>query len=134
MSESKSLKNVRTAAAPEVDNVSDKSVAKPSGSTLEVVDARGRKIIVKKLNALEKMRLSKAMGSDGATNLAYATYATMAASVVSIDGEAEAFPMTARAIEALVAQLDDDGLEAVREGVYELNGIENIDETVDRAK
>lgn len=133
------VKNVRTGPAQDSApaDVADAPAApkvSKSGSTMEVTDTRGRKIVVKKLNALEKMRLAKVMGPDGVTNPSYSAYATIAASVISIDGEHEPFPMTTRALEAMVTQLDDEGLEAATSGVYELNGISSDELDLARAK
>ncbi len=126
------VKNVRTGAA-EAGDTSAQSVAKAKNQT-EVTDDRGRKIGVKRLNALEKMRLSKIAGPDGASNPTYFGYVILAASVVSIDGEPEVFPMTSRAVEALISQLDDDGLSAVSGAVAELSGGLSPAEEAEHAK
>lgn len=126
------VKNVRTSAA-QASEAPGQASAK-SSNHIEVTDANGRKIGVKRLNALEKMRLSKIAGSEGASNPTYFGYVILAASVVSIDGEPEVFPMTARAVEALISQLDDDGLAAVSTAVAELNGSGNEAEEVEHAK
>ncbi len=126
------VKNVRTGSA-EAGDTSPQPVAKAKNQT-EVTDATGRKIVVKRLNALEKMRLSKIAGSEGASNPAYFGYVILAASVVSIDGEPEAFPMTSRAVEALISQLDDDGLSAVSGAVAELTGLSSPAEEAEHAK
>lgn len=110
------VQNVRTSAAS-----ADAPNTKNADGSIQVIDARGRAIVVKKLTALDKMRLTRIAGADGSMNQAYMGYALMAASVVSIGGEPEPFPKSIQAIEALVAQLDDDGLEAIGGAVSELN-------------
>lgn len=124
------IKNVRTSSASE----SAAPEPKMRGNTMEVTDSRGRVIVVKKLNGLEKMRLSRVVGADGAVNQAYFGYALLAASVISIDGEPEVFPMTIRAVEAMVSQLDDDGLDVVGQAVGELNGVTTQREDIEAAK
>lgn len=124
------VKNVRTSAAP----AKDAPTAKYAAGNIEVTDARGRVIVVKKLNALDKMRLSRLVGADGAINQAYFGYALLAASVVSIDGDPEPFPKSIQAVEAMVSQLDDDGLDAIGGAVGELNGGGTMAEDLAAAK
>lgn len=126
------VKNVRTSAAEGGDTPSQ-AVARAKNQ-VEVTDAGGRTIVVKRLNALEKMRLSKIAGAEGASNPTYFGYVILAASVVSINGEPEVFPMTARAVEALISQLDDDGLSVVSNAVAELSGGASPAEEAEHAK
>lgn len=127
MSDAK-LKNVRTTAAAQAP------AAKPAGGNIEVTDKRGRAIVVKRLNALDKMRLSRLVGAEGSVNQAYFGYAMMAASVVSIDGDPEPFPQSLLAIESMVSQLDDDGMDAVSDAFVQLNGGGTLAEDVASAK
>jgi hypothetical protein len=124
--------NVRTTAQSDNAQNSAPAAKNVKLNITEVVDVLGRKIVVKKLNALEKMRLTKLAGSDS-DNAGYSSYIMLAASVVSIDDEPENFPMTIRAVESMVSQLGDEGLEAVGEAAMELNGI-NIEEGIAHAK
>jgi hypothetical protein len=126
------LKNLRTGAAQSGDTPAQ--AVRTVSNQVEVTDKSGRRIVVRRLNALEKMRLSKIAGADGAANPTYFGYVILAASVASINGEPEEFPMTPRAIEALISQLDDDGLAAVSEGVAELNGATTPAEEAEHAK
>jgi hypothetical protein len=126
------LKNVRSGAAQANDT--PKQVVAAAKNQVEVTDKSGRKIVVRRLNGLEKMRLSKIAGADGAGNTTYFGYVILAASVASIDGEPEEFPMTVRAVEALISQLDDDGLTAVSSAVAEMNGVTTPAEEVEHAK
>ncbi|MFL9904216.1 hypothetical protein PQR71_39865 [Paraburkholderia fungorum] len=131
MTEAK-LKNVRTSAAQGGEMPAQ--TVRVAANQVEVTDKNGRRIVVRRLNALEKMRLSKIAGADGAGNPTYFGYVILAASVVSINGEPEEFPMTARAVEALISQLDDDGLAVVSNAVAELGGATNPAEEVEHAK
>jgi hypothetical protein len=121
MSEPK-IKNVRTGPAPKSDETAlDKTKLRSN----ETVDVNGRKIVVRRLDALQKMRLTKLGGADS-NNIGYMTYVMLAAAVESIDDNPEPFPQTMRAVEAIVAQLGEEGLEAVALAMGELNGI-NLD-------
>jgi hypothetical protein len=133
----KKLSNVRSGAAEveaEPGSASaSASAAKAKPNQIDTLDELGRRIVVKRLNALEKMRLTRLAGADSG-NAGYASYLMLAASLVSIDGEPEAFPQTIRAVEAIVAQLGDEGLEVVGRAALELNGIASEQEDRDRAK
>lgn len=78
-------------------------------------DTRGRTIGVKKMNALQRMRLFKLIGADGATNPQYVGYAILAASAVSLNGAAMGAGDVGSLIELehRVQILDDDGLDAI---------------------
>jgi hypothetical protein len=82
-------------------------------ATVTVADARGRQIEVKKLKPLDILRLTEMVGADNALNQPYLGYATLVASVVSIDGIPTPPLSSKRALEGLIQQLDDDGLNAV---------------------
>jgi hypothetical protein len=79
----------------------------------EVVDAAGRRVAVRTLNALDKLRLFKAVGADLAQNAPYLGMAMLAWSVTMIDGVPAPSPTTEAQVEALVARLGDDGLDAI---------------------
>lgn len=96
-----------------------------------VTDARGRQITIKKLSALDRMHLFKAVGPDNARNQMYLGYATLARAVVAINGEPEPPPGTEKMIENLVARLDDDGLNAIGEGYAKHYGVSDSGESGD---
>jgi len=79
------------------------------------------------------MRLAKLAGTESA-NVGYMGYVVTAASVAAIDDEPEEFPMSIRAVEAMIEQLGDEGLEVVGEAVAELNGVELDADALERAK
>ena len=89
--------------------------------TANVVDRRGRTIKIKKLSALDRMRLFKAVGAEDSENRLFMSYASAAAAVTEFEGLA--VPPVANQIQlsALVARLDEDGLEAVVNGLVALN-------------
>lgn len=89
-----------------------------ANATATVNDKRGRQIIIKKLNALDRMRIAELVGPENVKNDVYFGYALFAYYVVSIDG----LPRprgTKLQIESTVQLLDEDGLLAVAGGVKE---------------
>jgi hypothetical protein len=93
------------------------AVVKAANETVTVIDARGRKIEIRKMRTLDRMRLFEVVGSDNAKNEQYFGYAALAWSVVSIDGEPIGRLTTKMQIEAVVQRLDDDGFLAVATGM-----------------
>ena len=81
---------------------------------VEISDARGRRLVVKKLKAIARMRLMKILGAEGSSNPNYAAYAILAASCIKINDVPYAeFAGSLLEIEAKVTTLDDDGLDAI---------------------
>ena len=66
---------------------------------------------------LETLRLYKALGPELAVNGPYMNAARIAASVTMIDDVPVPFPTSESAIETLLHQLDEDGVEAVALGI-----------------
>lgn len=83
----------------------------------EIIDARARVIKLKKPGVLAQYRLVETLG-DSASNQVYMGMVLPLIYIASIDG----VPTNARnkmQIEALIQQLDEDGIKAVMEGVQE---------------
>jgi hypothetical protein len=76
-------------------------------------DANGRKITFRRLGALDRARLFKAIGPAQASNAPYVGMAMLAASVTQVDEWPAPFPTRDSEIEMLIARLGDEGLEAV---------------------
>jgi hypothetical protein len=112
-------------AAAEAINTVDKS-PKRGVNVHYVTDDQGRRIGVKIINALESMRLSRAAGKDS-QNTTWMMYATVAASVVSIDGEEVPSPRSISEIEAIIQRLDNSGVMAVAEGLKEMAGVRDTE-------
>jgi hypothetical protein len=89
--------------------------------TATVVDSRGRMIKIKKLSALDRMRLFKAMGAVHAENRMAAAYASAASAVTELEGLLVPPPMNEMQLDAIVGRLDEDGLEAVVNGLAALS-------------
>ena len=79
----------------------------------EVTDALGRRLALRRLTALDKLRLFKAAGPQLAQNQPWLGMALLAASVAAIDDIPVPSPANEAQIEALVAKLGDDGINAV---------------------
>jgi hypothetical protein len=95
---------------------------------VEVTDTLGRIIRIRKLNALDRMRLLEAIGSSGAEIPQYVGYSVLAASVVAINGALESPPRSKKEIEYLVQRLDDPGLNAVAKAYQEHYGVGGEDD------
>lgn len=106
---------VAVAAAP--DGV---AITRIDDKTATVRDVQGRTLRVKRLSAVEKMRLAKALGEFN-TNELYANYGWIAAAVREIDGLPVVFPMNNLQLEATVQRLDDDGMDAAMRAVFAVN-------------
>lgn len=83
---------------------------------VQVTDAQGRKITLKRPGVLAQYRLVELLG-DTAKNEVYMGMVLPLIFVTSIDDEAVAQPTTKRQVEALIQRLSDDGVKAVMEGV-----------------
>ncbi len=90
-------------------------------SERSVTDALGRVLAVKRLSALERLRVYKAAGADLAMNRMWMGSAFVAASVVSIDGTPCPVAVNEAMLEAQVGRLGDEGLAAANAAVTELD-------------
>jgi hypothetical protein len=82
-------------------------------SAPEATDAQGRRLTLRRLTALDKLRLFKAAGPELARNQSWLGMALLAASVAAIDDIPVPQPASEGQIEAMVARLGDDGIDAV---------------------
>ena len=82
-------------------------------SVPDAVDAEGRVLSLRRLSALDKLRLFKAAGPVLAHNQPWLGLAILAASVTAIDGVPVPLPSTEAHVEAMVARLGDHGLSAI---------------------
>ncbi len=78
-----------------------------------VTDSEGRVLTLRRLTALDKLRLFKAAGPTLAHNHLWLGMATLACAVIAIDDVPVPPPANEAQIEALVARLGDPGLNAV---------------------
>ncbi len=82
-------------------------------ATFATRDAEGRELTLRRMTALDRLRLFKAIGPVLAQNNPYLGMAMLAASVSAIDTVPVPAPVTEGQIEALVARLGDHGIAAV---------------------
>ena len=78
-----------------------------------ITDATGRRIALRRLTALDKLRLFKAAGSELSQNQPWLGMAVLACSVTSIDDVPVPPPMTEQQIESMISRLGDAGVAAV---------------------
>lgn len=84
-----------------------------------VTDAQGRRIVLRRLNALDKLRLFKAAGPVLAQNQPWLGMAVLACSVAAIDDVPVPAPVTEAQIEATIVRLGDAGIEAIAAALSE---------------
>jgi len=82
-------------------------------TTETVQDAAGRSLSLRRLNALDKLRLFKAAGPVLAQNPLWLGMATLACAVIEIDGIPIPSAINEAQIEALVGKLGDTGIAAI---------------------
>ena len=83
----------------------------------EVVDSRGRLLMLRRLSVLDRLRLFEAAGAELSRNDRWLGLAVLAASVAAIDGVPVPMPASKAGLEAAVQRLDEAGLAAVAAGL-----------------
>lgn len=78
-----------------------------------ITDARGRKLTIRNLNALDQTRLLRAVGPAQAGNQPYFHMVECAAMVANIDDVPCLLPTNERQIDAAIGRLDDEGMAAI---------------------
>lgn len=84
---------------------------------ISTTDAAGRTLSVRRLDALDRLRLFKTLGPSLSLNTAYLGMALIAVAVASIDGVPIPPPVTEEQLESLVRRLGDDGIAAVADAL-----------------
>jgi hypothetical protein len=87
-------------------------IIRNANKTGTVTDALGRVITVKKLSALDRMRLFAFAGPELSTNEPWIGMAALAFAVTGVGDDQNVRPNSLRELEAHVERLGDDGLEA----------------------
>lgn len=100
---------------------------------VEVKDARGRTITLKRPGVLAQYRMIEMLG-DTSKNEVYVAMCAPLLFIRGIDGVPQANPQTKIQLEALIQQLDDDGVSAVMKGVTENFGETLPEAAADTAK
>jgi hypothetical protein len=94
-----------------------RQIVSNANRTIDVRDDLGRTLTIRRINALDRLRLLKAAGADLSQNDAWLNMAALAASVVTMDGVPRVTPLNEHQVETAVAELGDSGLRAAAEGL-----------------
>jgi hypothetical protein len=78
-----------------------------------VVDARGRRIALRRVGVVEQLRLFKALGPELSENRAYFGLARLAAAIAMIDDVPLPFPASEAGVETVLDRLGEEGVAAV---------------------
>ena len=86
-----------------------------AGASVELVarDPAGRVLSLRRLGAVDRLRLFKAIGAELAENPPYLGMAMLAVSVTAIDSVPVPSPASEAQLEALVHRLGDGGITAI---------------------
>ena len=82
-------------------------IVSSSYKPFDVQDGLGRNLKIRRINALDRLRLLKAAGPELSQNDAWLNMAALALSVTEIDGTPRATPINERQIETTVSELGD---------------------------
>jgi hypothetical protein len=93
-------------------------IVKAASADVLVTDKRGRSFKLKKPGVLAQFRLVEALG-DVAKNEVYMGMVLPLIFIVAIDDDPVVQPTSKLQVEALIQRLDEDGIEAVMNGVQE---------------
>lgn len=85
---------------------------------VEVTDALGRVLTLRKPNVLAQYQLVKMLGADVASNQVYLSMVMPLLYLQKIEGDAANFS-NQRELEALIQRLDEEGLQALASGIQE---------------
>jgi hypothetical protein len=89
------------------------AIVQEAARTFTTVDAKGRRLVLRRLTALDTLRLFKAAGPALAENEPWLSMAGLAFAVLELDGVPVPPPATEAQIEGLIERLGDDGLSAI---------------------
>ena len=88
-----------------------------ANAAIQVSDREGRLLTLRRMGALDRLRLFKAIGPVLAQNPPYLGMAMLASSVTAIDDVPVPAPATEAQIEALISRVGDSGIAAVADGL-----------------
>jgi hypothetical protein len=92
-----------------------------ANQTFDVRDSTGRNLKVRRISALDRLRLLKAAGPELSQNDGWLNMAALTLAVTEIDGIPRPVPSSERQIEAAISALGDTGLQAVSEALGEFD-------------
>jgi hypothetical protein len=85
---------------------------------VQVTDARGRTLTLRKPNVLAQYQLVRMLGADASSNQTYLSMVMPLLYLQSIDGEVVNFS-NQRELDAAIQKLDEEGLEALAKGIQQ---------------
>ena len=107
-----------------INDTPSEAILAKAQTEYDVIDTRGRTIKLKKPSVLAQYRLIEIL-EDSAKNEVYMAMVLPLIYVTSIDGEVAHQPISKREVEAIIQQLDEDGINAVMLGVQAHFGAQN---------
>jgi hypothetical protein len=108
------------------------SIVAAAATTENVIDGNGRRLTIRRLTALDRLRLFKAAGPLLAQNQPWLGMALIACSVAAIDDVPVPSPSNELQIEAMIGRLGDTGVAVIAQ-VLEQSPETSIAEMVDTA-
>ena len=93
------------------------TIIREAVGVITTVDSRGRRLTLRRLTALDTLRLVKAAGPLLAQNEAWLSMAALAFSILEIDGIPVPPPATEPQIESLIERLGEEGLAATADAI-----------------
>src|SRR6201996_1534959 len=92
-------------------------IVRESTRTFTALDAKGRRLLVRHLTALDTLRLFKAAGPVLAQNEPWLSMAGLVFCVLDVDGVPVPAPTNEQQIESLIDRLGDEGLAAIADAI-----------------
>jgi len=83
----------------------------------EVIDASGRRLVLRELSLLEEVDLYSAVGSQDVDNKGVMSVALLVSRVVSIDGSPVKVPTTGGELRALIKRVGREGVTAIQKAM-----------------
>lgn len=90
-----------------------------SARTEELIDSRGRRLLIRELSALESIRFVRLVGAEAANNTTWMQMATAAAIVRKIDDTEYALPGSVDSVEKKFDLIGEEGLVAIMKAARE---------------
>lgn len=97
------------------------SIIHEAAKRITVTDSKGRSLVLRRLTALDTLRLFKAAGPELSRNEAWLAMAGLAFSVDEINGIPIPTPTNEAQVEAIVERLGDEGLTAAASALTPIN-------------
>lgn len=92
-------------------------IVREAAQPMTVVDQKGRRLSLRRLTALDTLRLFKAAGPVLSQNEPWLSMASLVFSVLEIDGVPVPCPTTEAQVESLIDRLGDEGLAAIADTI-----------------